>query len=73
MRDQSIPDAVVIDANGYWWRVWGEDPHWSMVPTNPDNSPIPQPVKFYRLIEFRPGVQLRDSVPDGGWTQGGEQ
>lgn len=73
MRDQSIPDAVVIDANGYWWRVWGEDPNWSMVPTNPDNSPIPQPVKFYRLIEFRPGVQLRDSVPDGGWTQGGEQ
>lgn len=47
-----IPDAVAIDANGNWWRVWGEDPAWSMVPTNPDNSPIPQPVKFYRLVEI---------------------
>lgn len=44
--------TVAIDANGYWWRVWGEDPMWSMCPTNPDNSPIPEPVKFYRLVEL---------------------
>lgn len=46
------PDTVAIDANSYWWRVWDEDPNWSMVPTNPDNSPIAQPVKFYRLVEI---------------------
>jgi hypothetical protein len=51
----NLPDAVAIDANGYWWRVWGENPMWSMAPVNPDNSPIPQPVKFYRLVEFSPG------------------
>jgi hypothetical protein len=54
-----LPDAVVIDANGFWWRTWAEDPMWSMVPTNPDNSPIPQPVKYYRLVEVAPGVQSR--------------
>lgn len=46
----TLPDVVAIDANGYWWRVWGEDPMWSMVPTNPDNSPIPEPVTYYRLV-----------------------
>lgn len=44
--------TLAIDAKGYWWRCWGEDPMWSMVPTNPDNSPIPKPVKFYRLVEI---------------------
>jgi len=50
MNERDLP-IVAIDANGYWWRVFGEDPAWSMVPTNPDNSPIPEPVKFYRLVE----------------------
>lgn len=48
-RRQS-PACVAIDANGYYWRCWGEDPMWSMVPTNPDNSPIPQPVRFFKLV-----------------------
>lgn len=69
MSEQPIPDAVVIDANGYWWRVWGEDPYWSMPPVNPDNNQIPQPVKFYRLVEWTPGAHLRGSVPDGGWKE----
>jgi hypothetical protein len=45
-----LPDAVVIDANGYWWRVWDEHEYWSMVPVNPDNSPVPLPVKRYKLV-----------------------
>lgn len=59
----TLPDAVAIDANGYWWRVWGEDPAWSMVPTNPDNSPIPEPVTFYRLVPISgaAGVLTKDA------------
>ena len=56
----SLPDAVAIDANGYWWRVWGEDPMWSMVPVNPDNSPIPEPVTLYRLVPLTHGDDERD-------------
>jgi hypothetical protein len=46
-----MPDRIAVDANGYGWRVWDDQEHWSMVPTNPDNSPIPQPVTWF--------VQLR--------------
>ena len=46
---------VGIDANGYWWRVWPENPYWSMVPVNPDNSPIPTPVTFFRLVPIAKG------------------
>lgn len=46
----AVPRVIAIDAAGYWWRTFGEDPYWSMVPVNPDNSPIPKPVKFYRLV-----------------------
>lgn len=44
-----LPDRIAIDANGFGWRVW-DDGTWSMVPTNPDNSPIPQPVTFYERV-----------------------
>jgi len=48
----AIPDRVAFDAQGYGWRVFdGDDgvtePTWSMVPVNPDNSPIPQPCTFF--------------------------
>lgn len=36
---------LAVDANGYVWHVYGE--HWSMARTNPDNSPVPQPVTYY--------------------------
>ena len=49
----AMPDRIAIDAKGYGWRVWDDQEFWSMVPTNPDNSPIPQPVKwFIRLLAF---------------------
>jgi hypothetical protein len=48
--DVLLPDLIAIDTKGNWWRVWhGEPEFWSMVPTNPDNSPIPQPVRYYTL------------------------
>lgn len=37
---------VAVDADGYWWRVF-DDGTWSMCPTNPDNTPIPEPVTYY--------------------------
>ena len=47
----SLPDHIIIDAKGYWWRQWESEPEfWSMVPVNPDNSPIPYPISWYRLI-----------------------
>ncbi len=36
---------LAVDAKGYVWRVF-EDA-WSMAPSNPDNSPIPEPVRYY--------------------------
>lgn len=43
----AVPDRIAIDAHGYGWRVWDDKDYWSMVPTNPDNSPIPQPVTWF--------------------------
>lgn len=43
----AVPDRIAIDANGYGWRVWDNEEYWSMVPTNPDNGPIPQPVTWF--------------------------
>lgn len=42
-----MPDRIAIDAKGYGWRVWNDETFWSMVPTNPDNSPIPEPVTWF--------------------------
>ncbi len=42
-----MPDRIAIDAKGYGWRVWDGDEMWSMVPVNPDNSPIPLPVTWF--------------------------
>jgi hypothetical protein len=59
MRANSIDPAtgelcvVAIDASGFWWRAF-EGEYWSMPPTNPDNSPIPQPVRLFRLVPIGP-------------------
>lgn len=44
---KAIPDRFAVDAKGYVWRVWDDVDHWSMAPTNPDNSPVPQPVTWF--------------------------
>lgn len=41
-------DRLAVDAEGYVWRVYGD--HWSMARTNPDNSPVPQPVTYYAPV-----------------------
>lgn len=44
----AVPDRIAIDAKGYGWRVWDDQPDmWSMVPQNPDNSPIPKPLTWF--------------------------
>lgn len=43
----TMPDRIAIDARGYGWRVWDDQAEWSMVPTNPDNSPVPEPVTWF--------------------------
>lgn len=48
----SMPDRLAVDANGFVWRVWDDEPHWSMAPTNPDNEPIPQPVTWFVGDEY---------------------
>lgn len=40
---------LVVDGKGYVWRAF-TDGTWSMAPTNPDNSPIPQPITYYAAI-----------------------
>lgn len=51
-QNGSMPDRIAVDAKGYGWRVWDDEDHWSMVPTNPDNSPIPQPVTWFVKAEL---------------------
>jgi hypothetical protein len=58
---QRNPGIVAIDGAGYWWRVFGEA--WSMVPTNPDNEPIPLPVKLYRLVPVEDGRAEQEPTP----------
>lgn len=55
----SLPDRIAIDAHGFGWRVWDSDGDndemWSMVPQNPDNTPIPQPVTWFVPASPPPG------------------
>lgn len=41
------PHRIAVDGKGYVWRAYTNEDFWSMAPTNPDNSPIPQPVTYY--------------------------
>jgi hypothetical protein len=43
----AVPDRIAIDAHGYGWRVWDDQEMWSMVPTNPDNEPVPEPLTWF--------------------------
>lgn len=54
-----MPDRIAIDAKGYWWRCWDTAPEfWSMVPTNSDNTPIPEPIKFFSLTPLSEAEQM---------------
>lgn len=44
------PPRLAVDGRGFVWRVYN-DGHWSMAPSNPDNSPIPEPITYYEEIE----------------------
>lgn len=46
LYDQVQGRKLAVDADGYVWWVNSDDT-WSMVRTNPDNSPIPHPVTYY--------------------------
>lgn len=55
----AVPDRIAIDAKGYGWRVWDEHPEmWSMVPQNPDNSPIPEPLTWFVRLNRREDALL---------------
>jgi hypothetical protein len=68
----------MVDADGFYWREVPADDEigvpamWSMCPTNPDNSPIPEPFTYYvpegRLEAAEARVrELEDAlVQDGG-------
>lgn len=64
-----MPDRIAVDAKGYGWRVWNDQEMWSMVPTNPDNSPIPQPVKWF--VPFPESVL--DAVTTAMCTNGADR
>lgn len=46
MAEPYLPERIAVDAAGFYWRVVSDE-MWSMCLTNPDNSPIPEPVTFY--------------------------
>lgn len=54
----AVPDRIAIDAEGFGWRVWDDADHWSMVPTNPDNEPIPHPVTWFVNASTRPMAEI---------------
>lgn len=41
------PHRLAVDGKGYVWRAYTDEEFWSMAPTNPDNSPIPEPITYY--------------------------
>lgn len=57
----AIPDRIAIDANGYGWRVWDGYDSWSMVPTNSNNDPVPEPVTWF-VPEVAPLANLGADV-----------
>lgn len=65
----ALPDRIAIDAKGYGWRQWDDEEMWSMVPTNPDNSPIPQPVTWFVLVPSKHEADL-DAVATALGTNG---
>lgn len=65
----AIPDRIAVDAKGYGWRVWDGSDFWSMVPTNPDNSPIPKPVTWFVPVPSKEEAEL-DAVATALGTNG---
>lgn len=60
----AVPDRIAIDGKGFWWRVWDGYTAWSMVPTNPDNSPITEPVAMYVLVKVGRCRSCLEYVPE---------
>jgi len=58
-----------VRTKGFGWRVWNDEDYWSMVPTNPDNSPIPQPVTWFIPAELLGEVVDWLGVPDWSGPQ----
>lgn len=48
----AIADRIAVDGMGFGWRVWDDQTWWSMIPTNPDNSPVPQPITWFVKAEL---------------------
>lgn len=44
------PHYIAVDAKGYVWRAYTDEKYWSMAPVNPDNSPIPEPITYYKPV-----------------------
>ncbi len=55
----AMPDRIAVDAQGYGWRVWDGEDNWSMVPVNPDNTPIPQPVTYFERADKHEAEMLK--------------
>ena len=41
-----LPPKIAVDGKGFYWRCVSDE-MWSMCPTNPDNSPTPEPITYY--------------------------
>ncbi len=49
---------LAVDAAGFvWWH--NPDDTWSMARTNPDNTPIPHPITYYRATAPQPSDHAR--------------
>jgi hypothetical protein len=62
---------VAIDADGFWWRCYDDEGYWSMVPTNSSNSPIPHPVRRFRLVPLEGTSESPPSRSSAGSPAGG--
>lgn len=60
-RVVEVPPLLAVDAKGFVWRCYDE--HWSMAPSNPDNSPVPEPITYYAPIP----AAMPEGLPDM-WT-----
>ena len=56
------PHRIAVDAKGYVWRAYTDKEFWSMAPTNPDNSPIPEPITYYVPEREVEDARARDAM-----------
>lgn len=67
---QALPERVVVDANGAYWRSFDSEGFYSMCPVSSDNDPVEEIAVYERVPAWRTMYTLAEVV-DMGWLTPG--